>query len=93
MIRCIEYTEHGSKNHPESSHQLNPDNKVVTQFAKPELGDKFHVYLLELYLSKLPDSAVPRDIFYMKAKIIFPILQVIHGTQMCQFVIIHLGSF
>ena len=60
MIRCV-----GSKNHPGSSHHLNQDNKVVTQFAKP---DKCHVYLLELYLSKLPDSAVQRDIFYMKAK-------------------------
>ena len=68
MIRCVEYTEHGSKNRPGSSHQLNQDNKVVTQFAKPELGDKCHVYLLELYLSKLPDRAVQRDIFYMKAK-------------------------
>ena len=27
-----------------------------------------YVYLLELYLSKLPDSTVQRDIFYMKAK-------------------------
>ena len=43
MIRCVEYTEHGSKNRPGSSHQLNQDNKVVTQFAKPELGDKCHV--------------------------------------------------
>ena len=68
MIRSVEYTEHGSKNHPGSSHQLNQDNKVATQFAKPELEDKCHVYLLEVYLSKLPDSAVQRDIFYMKAK-------------------------
>ena len=71
-IRCVQYTEYGSKNRPGGSHQLNQDNKVVTQFAKPELGDKCHVFLLELYLSKLPDSALQRDIFYMKAKACIP---------------------
>ena len=72
MIRCVQYTEYGSKNRPGGSHQRNQDNKVVTQFAKPELGDKCHVFLLELYLSKLPDSALQRDIFYMKAKARIP---------------------
>ena len=72
MIRCVQYTEYGSKNRPGGSHQLNQDNKVVTQFAKPELGEKCHVFLLELYLSKLPDSALQRDIFYMKAKACIP---------------------
>ena len=68
MIRYVQYTEHGSKNHPGGSHQLNENNKVVTQFAKPELGDKCHVFLLELYLSKLPNSAFQGDVFYMKPK-------------------------
>lgn len=72
MIRCVQYTEHGSKNRPGSSHQLNQDNKVVTQFAKPDMGDKCHVFLLELYVSKLPESALQRDIFYMKAKSCIP---------------------
>ena len=40
----------------------------MTQFAKPELGDKCHVFLLELYLSKLPNSAFQGDVFYMKPK-------------------------
>ena len=68
MIRYMQYTEHGSRNHPGGTHQLNENNKVVTQFAKPELGDKCHVFLLELYLSKLPDRAFQGDIFYIKPK-------------------------
>ena len=68
MIGYVQYTEHGSKNHPGGSHQLNENNKVVTQFAKPELGDKCHVFLLELYLSKLPNSAFQGDVFYMNPK-------------------------
>ena len=68
MIHYEQYTEHGSKNHPGGSHQLNENNKVVTQFVKPELGDKCHVFLLELHLSKLPNSVFQGDVFYMKLK-------------------------
>lgn len=35
IIRCVQYTAYGSMNHPEGAYQLNQDNKVVTQFAKP----------------------------------------------------------
>lgn len=41
---------------------------MVTQFAKPQLGDRCHVFLLELYMSKLPDSALQTDTFYMRPK-------------------------
>ena len=64
---CIEYHEHGSKNRPGGRHQLNLTNKVVVQYSHPELGSRCHVYLLRLYLSKLPEIAFQRDIFYWKA--------------------------
>ena len=68
-IRCVDYTKHGSKNRPGGKHQLNQENKVVTQFANEGLGERCHVFLLELYLSKLPDTALLRDIFYMKPRV------------------------
>ena len=68
LIDCVEYTEHGSKNRPGGHHQLNLENKSVLQYARPELGERCHVYLLRLYLSKLPESAFQRDIFYMKPR-------------------------
>ena len=64
MIRYVQYTEHGFKNRLGGSHQLNENNMIVTQFAKPELGDKYHVFLLELYLSELPNSAFQNDVFF-----------------------------
>ena len=35
VIDRVEYCEHGSKNCPGGRHQLNLENKVVVQFAKP----------------------------------------------------------
>ena len=52
QIDCVEYSEH--KNRPGGRHQLNLHNKTVVQYARPELGERCHVYLLQLYLSKLP---------------------------------------
>ena len=72
FIDCVEYTEHGSKNRPGGRHQLNLENKVVIRYARPELGVRCHVYLFQLYLSKLPQSAFEQDIFYMKAKETIP---------------------
>ena len=72
FIDCIEYTEHGSKHRPGGHHQLNLENKVATQYTRSELGVRCHVYLLQLYLSKLPVRAFEWDIFYMKAKITIP---------------------
>lgn len=67
LLECVEYTEHGSKNRPGGRHQLNVENKVVVQYAQPDLGERCHVYLLRLYLSKLPKCAIERDLFYWKA--------------------------
>lgn len=44
------------------------ENKTVVQYARPLSGERCHVYLLQLYLSKLPESAFQRDIFYMRPR-------------------------
>ena len=72
LIRCVEYTEHGSKNRPGGRHQLNLNNKTVVQYAQPQLGDRCHVFLLELYISKLPVSALEHNLFYMKPRARIP---------------------
>ncbi len=67
-INCVQYSEHGSKNRPGGRHQLNLENKTVVQYARPEVGERCHVYLLQLYLSKLPEATFQRDVFYMKPR-------------------------
>ena len=62
VVECVEYT--GSKNRPGGSHQVNLDSKVVTQYAQSELGERCHVFLLWLYLSKLSECAIQDDIFF-----------------------------
>ena len=65
---CVIYTEHGSKNHPGGTHQLNHDNKEVAHFACAAAGERCYVSLLQLYISKLPASAIESDIFYHKPR-------------------------
>ena len=65
---CVTYTEHGSKNHPGGTHQLNLDNKEVAHYACPAAGERCYVSLLQLYISKLPASAFESDIFYHKPR-------------------------
>ena len=55
-----------SKNCPGGRHQLNLNNKCITQYAQPELGERCHMYLLKQYISKLPEKAAKQDQFYMK---------------------------
>ena len=66
MLDYVDYTEHGSKNQPGGSKQLNLENKMVRYYAQPQLGDHCHVSLLKLYISKLPPSLEGKDIFYCK---------------------------
>lgn len=42
--------------------------RVVVQYAQPERGEHCHVFLLRLYLSKLPECAVKEDIFYWRPR-------------------------
>ena len=63
----VDYTEHGSKNRPGGRKQLNLDNKIVQQYAQPASGERCHVHLLKVYLSKLPPAVdQPRKAFYYK---------------------------
>ena len=46
--------------------KLHISNKVVPVFACPEVGERCAVYLLDLYLSELPNKAFEQDIFYLR---------------------------
>lgn len=45
--------------------QLRVKNKSVSIFAVPEAGSRCHVFLLDLYFSKIPKEAFERDVFYL----------------------------
>lgn len=66
MIKCLVYTEHGSKNRTGSCHQVHLDNKEVVHYANASLGDRCFVSMVEMYLSKLPQKAIEKDLFYCK---------------------------
>ena len=65
-IGVVEYREFSSKNRPGGRHKLNLQNKVITHYARPDLGERCFVYLLKFYLSKLPKVAHEKDVFYWK---------------------------
>ena len=60
------YLEHGSKNNAGGLCQLNLENKTVTTIALPSQRPKCLVYLLDLYISKLPEFAFKQEIFYCR---------------------------
>ena len=65
-VDYVEYTEFGSKNRPGGRKQLNLTNKSVRYYSQPSLGNCCHVQVLQFYISKLPQAAVEKDIFYCK---------------------------
>ena len=58
------YTENASKNQPGSLVQMRVKNKPI--LAVPESGTRCHVYVLDLYMKKLPAEAFSRDNFYVQ---------------------------
>ena len=66
LVRYVTYNEYVSKNRPGGKKQLNLQNKSVCQYMQPSLGNRCHVYLLELYISKLLLKAKQKDLFYCK---------------------------
>ena len=46
--------------------QLRVQNKVVPVDAVPEVGNRCHVYVLDLYFKNLPGEAFKNDNFYLK---------------------------
>ena len=62
------YVEFGSKNRSGGFAQLNVDNKCVFCIAIPEARPKCLVYLLDTYMSKLPEFAFKKGVFYCRPK-------------------------
>lgn len=65
---CYTYTEHGSKNRSGGLAQLRMENKCVPCYAVQEKGPQCLVYLLDRYLSKLPQYAFKEDVLYCRPK-------------------------
>ena len=63
-----EYTEEGSKNNPGglADVRMQRPNKIVPIYATPTAGNRCHVKILDLYLSKIPPEAIQHDYFYLK---------------------------
>ena len=65
---CFTFIEHGSKNRSGGLQQLKIDNKCVPCYAVPDESPRCLVYLLDLYLEKLPLAAFEKDILYCRPK-------------------------
>jgi len=63
----IVFIENGSKN-CSGNYKDKADNKVIKQYAQPQLKEQCYVCLLRFYLSKLPQIASKRDVFYWRPK-------------------------
>lgn len=57
------YTEHGSKNRSGGLAKLNIANKQVVGYATPNKKPRCIVFLLDLYMSKLPKYTFEKDVF------------------------------
>ena len=65
---CYTYVEHGSKNRNGGPQQLTLENKEVPCPATPADIPNCLVFLLDFYLSELPDYAFANDILYLQPK-------------------------
>lgn len=65
---CYTYMEHGSKNITGGLAQLKQDNKRVPCYAVPGSIPRCLVYLLDLYLGKLPLYAFQANVLYCRPK-------------------------
>ena len=66
------YTENSSKNYSGGLAQMRVKSKVVPIIAVPDAGSRCHVYVLDLYMQKLPPEAFSRDNFYVEPCLIVP---------------------
>ena len=65
---CITYIEHGSKNYTGRASDLHFKSKQVPCPAFPSLNSRCLVFLMDLYLSKLPLNAFQKDILFLRPK-------------------------
>ena len=66
------YCENGSKNRSGGLQDFRVPNKQVSIYSCPEAQDRCHMYILDLYLSKLPVQAFIDDSFYMQPLSVIP---------------------
>ena len=59
------YHENTSKNRNRSFKQLHVRKKVVPIYSCPQTGDRCPVSLLDKYISRLPEEAKEKDLFYV----------------------------
>ena len=61
---CYTYVEHGSKNRSGKLAQFRINNKCVPCYAVPDKNPACLVFLLDIYLNKLPQYAFVNDVLY-----------------------------
>ena len=70
LQRCADdryvYYENVSKNRNGSFKQLHVKSKVVPVFACPKAGERCAVRILDQYISRLPEEAKEKDLFYVR---------------------------
>ena len=54
--------------------ELQLEHKSVLSYANPDAGVHCHVFLLDLYIVKLPKEAVSKDILYCRPLPSLPLL-------------------
>ena len=64
------------KNRNSSFKQLRVHSKVVPVYSCPEAGQRCPVYLLDLYISKLPEEAKEKDLVYVR-----PLEKLLHDAS------------
>ena len=61
------YVENGSKNHSGSMSERSIQNKQVPIYSTFEtVGERCHVHILDLYISKMPEKAQQNNWFYLR---------------------------
>ena len=60
------YRENASKNKQGGVRQLKMEHKTVTIVANPSVQDRCPVFIIDLYLSKLPSEAKEKNLFYCR---------------------------
>ena len=76
------YHEHSSKNKQGGIHQLRLDHKVVSIVANKAANERCPVFILDSYISKLPEEAMKNDLFYCRAiKMLQKMVLVYHSSN------------
>lgn len=60
------YLEHSSKNRPGGVDQVKLDHKSVTIVANSSVSERCPVFILDKYISKLPNAAIEKELFYRR---------------------------